>query len=396
MSVSSVILEIVKNILEDMSTDISHQVASLSVKEVVTSYGILNEAVWCAAINVGAIENVSDGNYRRTFISANIGAMFAPKTKIITPVTFVSDYLKKFWAGIAYYSRDAVTRIKKLLAQFGLFQIEDRSEWAINPRLRERRANPMVNISLVRMLIFAFHCEQRLIADGWKVSISSEESNPEDKILPAHKAYTLLRIFKEAFQGGLDRFIGFIGEDRGFQDLDCEDSYFVDDNFVDDLGLEPREEVIAAVLREFNPEETSPEENPETQESQENPASSSPESSPEPETQAQTQQSYKTSTNYLIPVPPKTREQTISRQEWRDRFKKILPNLETLRENRSQSNSNSLANLSNQMRIMGAIPDFAWENTEAAANWWKVNSQGSNSWLLSHTPDYLLDRMFPF
>ena len=188
--------------------EIESNLADRTLTEIFTMQGILNALVYSAALNDEVITRSPDRALHYDF--RHIGYFFRGDRTVKTPVTFLSDYLKKFWAGVARYSRDAVRKTRLLISgTFKVFTQEDRTEDWRNPLNRHRNPNPCGDFNMLRALLLARACEERLLCYGRELEATElnietagngnyEWERVEDKSFPQHKGYTLAAIGKAA------------------------------------------------------------------------------------------------------------------------------------------------------------------------------------------------------
>jgi hypothetical protein len=185
-------------------SEIEENLCDLSFQEIFTILGILNGVVYSAACNEGVVSR--DSNRKLKFDFRTIGNLFRPGISVSTPVKFLAEYLKQYWSGLAFYSRDAVHRIRKLISQrFKVFTQEDRSLVWSDPKQRHRSPNPCGDFNMLRALLLARACEERLLAYGWELEATQlnmekvasgcyEFERIEEKSFPKHKAYLMVAI----------------------------------------------------------------------------------------------------------------------------------------------------------------------------------------------------------
>ena len=196
--------------LQEIYFEIQQFVWDLTPKEVATTFGIVNELTYCLGRNAGVITRDTGGKLQ--FDTENIGRLFAPHQTVHSPVTYISEYLKKWWGSMVYHGTDAVRRIRDSLCRIGCFTLEDR-DWS-NPFNRSRVPNPCGNVSALRLLLTAYACEERLRHEGFEVDAKKLVDSPnkvgnvtpvyvrdEARSLPEHKAGTLFVLFNAAFKG---------------------------------------------------------------------------------------------------------------------------------------------------------------------------------------------------
>ena len=342
---------------------------ALSTKEVATIYGCLNEYLFCLAVNAEFIIQTPNNKWmRRVTKPENIGNMFLEGWDIVSPVEFIQEYLKTFWTGITYYSCDAIRRIRKYLASKGLWKLENRNYWQEEAKRRERRPNPLIDPSVVRMVLWAYHCEARLLADGFEfnavklVDSTNEEGDvtpiavrDEERSLPKHCAYTVVDIYNKAFKGICPKW-------RRIGEVDNTGRRFFDDEESESEEINPI--VAAAIEREYD---------------------------------KLTEDKDSDDNDYLVPVPvPLVVNKEVTREEW-EKAKEV----EETEDEELELPVAAIAvsgkpkpkpKLKNTSII---IPNYAWHPSDAAVGWWE-NIRQTASWLFVHAPDWLLDGMIPF
>lgn len=196
--------------LQEIYIEIQQFVWDLAPKEVATTYAVINELTYCLGRNTGVITRDTEGKLQ--FDTKNIGRLFRPQQTVHSPVTYISEYLKKWWGEMVYYGRDAVRRVRDSLCRLGCFTLEDR-DWS-NPFNRSRNPNPCGNVSALRLLLTAYACEERLLHEGIEVDAQKLVDSPntagdvtpvyvrdDARSLPQHKACTLVVLFNAAFKG---------------------------------------------------------------------------------------------------------------------------------------------------------------------------------------------------
>lgn len=188
--------------------EIESNLADLSLTEISTIQGVLNALVYSAALNDEIAYRSPDRTLHFNF--QHIGYFFRGDQEVRTPVTFISDYLKKYWAGLARYSRDAVRKVRLLCCKvFKIFTQEDRTEDWRNPLNRHRNPNPCGDFNMLRALLLARACEEHLLCYGRELESLQlnvetagnghyEWERVEDKSFPQHKGYTLAAVGKAA------------------------------------------------------------------------------------------------------------------------------------------------------------------------------------------------------
>ena len=194
--------------LNHIFQEISQNLNDLSLQQVATIQGILNGLVYSAALNDGVAYR--DGNNKLHFDFQHIGHFFRGDRAVHTPITFLAEYLKKYWAGLTYYSRDVVARTRRLISdKFKVFTQEDRTADWRDPKNRHRNPNPCGDFNMLRALLLARACEERLLCYGRQLEATQlnietagnghyEWERIEEKSFPKHKGYTLAAIGKAA------------------------------------------------------------------------------------------------------------------------------------------------------------------------------------------------------
>ncbi|HLO52428.1 MAG TPA: hypothetical protein VK211_28770 [Kamptonema sp.] len=190
--------------LDRIFCEIQQNLNDLTLQQVATIQGTLNALVYSAAANDGLVWRSPDRALHFNF--ENIGYFFRTDRAIITPVTFIADYLKKFWAGLAHYSRDAVQRIRWLISdRFKVFTQEDRTADWRNPKNRHRNPNPAGEFNMLRALLLARACEEHLLCYGRQLEATQlnletvgngcyEWERIEEKSFPQHKGFLMAAI----------------------------------------------------------------------------------------------------------------------------------------------------------------------------------------------------------
>jgi len=194
--------------LDRIFQEISQDLNDLSLQQVGTIQGILNGLVYSAALNDGVAYR--DSNNKLQFDFRHIGYFFRGDRAVHTPITFLTEYLKKYWAGLTYYSRDLVARTRRMMCEkFKIFTQEDRTADWRDPKNRHRNPNPCGEFNMLRALLLARACEEHLLCYGRQLEAtqlnietagngSYEWERIEDKSFPKHKGYTLAAIGKAA------------------------------------------------------------------------------------------------------------------------------------------------------------------------------------------------------
>ena len=190
--------------LNHIFQEISQNLNDLSLQQVATIQGILNGLVYSAALNDGVAYR--DSNNKLHFDFQHIGYFFRGDRAVHTPITFLAEYLKKYWAGLTYYSRDVVARTRRMMCEkFKIFTQEDRTADWRDPKNRHRNPNPCGEFNMLRALLLARACEEHLLCYGrqleaTKLNIETigngnyEWERIEEKSFPRHKGYTLAAI----------------------------------------------------------------------------------------------------------------------------------------------------------------------------------------------------------
>lgn len=194
--------------LNQIFSEIRENLADLTLQEVATIQGTLNALVYSAALNDGLAYRSPDRTLHFDF--QHLGYFFRTDRTVRTPITFIADYLKKYWAGLAHYGKDAVQRIRRLISdRFKVFTQEDRTADWRDPKNRHRNPNPCGDFNMLRALLLARACEERLLCYGRQLEATQlnieaignghyEWERIEDKSFPQHKAYTLAAIGRAA------------------------------------------------------------------------------------------------------------------------------------------------------------------------------------------------------
>lgn len=191
-----------------ISREIESDLTDLSFDQILTIQGVLNALVYSAALNDELVTRSPDRALHFNF--KHIGYFFRGDRTVRTPVAFISDYLKKYWAGLAHHSRDAVRKIRRLICErFKVFTQEDRTADWRNPLNRHRNPNPCGDFNMLRALLLSRACEERLLCYGRELEATQlnietagngnyEWERIEGKSFPQHKGYTLAVIGKVA------------------------------------------------------------------------------------------------------------------------------------------------------------------------------------------------------
>lgn len=190
--------------LDRIFCEIRENLTDLSFEQIFTIQGTLNAYVYSAALNDGVVYRAPDGSLRFDF--QQLGYFFRTDRAVSSPVTFLADYLKKYWTGLALYSRDAVRKIRRLICEkFKVFTQEDRSvDWQ-NPLNRHRNPNPCGEFNMLRALLLARACEEHLLCYGRELEATElnietagnghyQWERVEGKSFPKHKGYTMAAI----------------------------------------------------------------------------------------------------------------------------------------------------------------------------------------------------------
>lgn len=186
-----------------ISCDLAKKLDKYTPKELFTMVGVLNEILYCAARNVEVI--VKDSAGKRIFNRKNLSALLNAPT-VDSPARYIAKYLKKFWAGIAYYSINAAMWFREVLSQeFQLFTLEKR-DWT-DPKNRHRKPNPCGQLNVLKALLLVEQCEIRLkehykldeVGLDWSQEIGNGNYpmvRDESKSFPKHKWYVLVRLHR--------------------------------------------------------------------------------------------------------------------------------------------------------------------------------------------------------
>lgn len=195
--------------LDRIFCDIQENLNDLSLEEVGTTLGTLNALIYSAAINDGLAYRSPD-NRALHFNFKDIGYFFRTDRAVRTPITFIADYLKKYWTGLAYYSRDAVHSIRRLISdRFKVFTQEDRTADWRDPKNRHRNPNPCGEFNMLRALLLARACEEHLLCYYRQLEVTQlnietagnghyEWQRIEEKSFPEHKGFLMAAIGKFA------------------------------------------------------------------------------------------------------------------------------------------------------------------------------------------------------
>lgn len=190
--------------LDRIFCEIQQNLNDLTLQQVATIQGTLNALVYSAAVNDGLAWRSPDRALHFNF--QHLGYFFRTDRTVITPVTFIADYLKKYWAGIAHHSRDAVQRTRRLISDvFKVFTQEDRATDWRDPKNRHRNPNPAGEFNMLRALLLARACEEHLLCYGRQLEATQlnletagngcyEWERIEDKSFPQHKGFLLAAI----------------------------------------------------------------------------------------------------------------------------------------------------------------------------------------------------------
>lgn len=193
--------------LDRIYQEISQDLNDLSLQQIGTIQGILNGLVYSAALNDGVAYR--DDSNKLQFSFKHISYFFRGDRAVHTPITFLSEYLRKYWVGLAHYSRDIVARTRRLICEkFKVFTQEDRAADWCDPKNRHRNPNPCGEFNMLRALLLARACEEHLLCgrqlEATQLNIETagngnyEWERIEDKSFPKHKGYTLAAIGKAA------------------------------------------------------------------------------------------------------------------------------------------------------------------------------------------------------
>lgn len=205
-------LATIKTQVKQIACNYRNILSQYTLKEVITLWGILNEMIWCAAINAKAISKRRNENL--VFYQENIPKLINESITVVTPVQFLVKYLKKFWSGLTYGSATAIRRLRSVLCEeFKLFTLEER-DWS-DPSNRHRAPNPCGSFDIIGGLVLARLCEDAALTHyeledtglDWSQPIGNgnyPQVRNEDNSLPAHKAYTLVALYNLVFEG-IDR-----------------------------------------------------------------------------------------------------------------------------------------------------------------------------------------------
>ena len=186
-------------------------ISELSFKECLTILGILNEKIYCAAVNAKVITKCKEG---RIFHREKITKLLTEAVTVVTPVTYLATYLKMYWPNLAYHSRTAVARLREVLSEkFKLFTLEER-DWS-NPEARHRAPNPCGSFDFLGALLVAKLLEARVMVwyklEDLRLDFTQPLGNcnyplvrDESQSLPAHKGYTMVKLYNFLFEG-IDR-----------------------------------------------------------------------------------------------------------------------------------------------------------------------------------------------
>lgn len=186
-----------------ISHDLAKRLDEYTPKEIFTMMGVLNEILYCAARNAEVI--VYDATGKRIFNRNNLSALLNAPT-VDTPARYIAKYLKRFWAGLAYYSINAAMWFREVLSQeFQLFTLEKR-DWD-DPKNRHRKPNPCGQLNVLKALLLVEQCEIRLkehykledIGLDWSQEIGNGNYpmiRNESKSFPEHKGFTMVKLFR--------------------------------------------------------------------------------------------------------------------------------------------------------------------------------------------------------
>lgn len=190
--------------LDRIFCEIQQNLNDLTLQQVATIQGTLNALVYSAAVNDGLAWRSPDRALHFNF--QHLGYFFRTDRTVISPVTFIADYLKKYWAGIAHHSRDAVQRTRRLISDvFKVFTQEDRATDWRDPKNRHRNPNPAGEFNMLRALLLARACEEHLLCYGRQLETTQlnietagngyyEWERIEDKSFPQHKGFLMAAI----------------------------------------------------------------------------------------------------------------------------------------------------------------------------------------------------------
>jgi len=194
--------------LDRIFQEISQDLNDLSLQQVGTIQGILNGLVYSAALNDGVAYR--DSKNKLEFDFDRIGYFFRGDRAVHTPITFLAEYLKKYWAGLTYYSRDVVARTRRMMCEkFKIFTQEDRTADWRDPKNRHRNPNPCGQFNMLRALLLARACEEYLLCYGRQLEATQlnletagngnyEWERIDDKSFPQHKGFLLAMIGRAA------------------------------------------------------------------------------------------------------------------------------------------------------------------------------------------------------
>ena len=186
-----------------ISCDLAKKLQSYTPKEVATFMGILNSLLYRAACNAKVI--VRDAAGKLIFNQNRLSTLLNLHTVDIAAITF-ADYLKKYWAGLTYYSINAVRRFREILSQvFQLFTLEER-DWT-DPKNRHRKPNPCGQFNVLKALLLVEQCEIRLkehykleeVGLDWTQEIGNGNYpmvRDESKSFPEHKGFVMVKLFR--------------------------------------------------------------------------------------------------------------------------------------------------------------------------------------------------------
>lgn len=186
-----------------ISHDLAKRLDDYTPKEIFTILGMINEIVYCAGVNTRVI--VRDAAGKLIFDRKNLSALLSAPT-VNSPATYITKYLKQFWAGLAYHSINAVMRFREVLSQvFQLFTLEKR-DWS-DPKNRHRQPNPCGGFNALRALLLAEQCEIRLkehykleeVGLDWGQEIGNGNYpmiRDESKSFPEHKGFTMVKLHR--------------------------------------------------------------------------------------------------------------------------------------------------------------------------------------------------------
>lgn len=172
-------------------------------KEVATFMGMLNALLYRAASNAKVIVRNATG--KLIFNQNRLSTLLNLHTVNISAV-FFADYLKKFWAGLTYYSINAARRFREILSQvFQLFTLEER-DWS-DPKDRHRKPNPCGGFNVALALLLAEQCETILkehykleeVSLDWSQEIGNGNYpmiRDESKSFPAHKGFVMVKLYR--------------------------------------------------------------------------------------------------------------------------------------------------------------------------------------------------------